>query len=88
MQIKDILEILKPVLFGIILAPILWKQISFPIIMNQTVGSDSQCLSPPRQSLQNLMVHYKIVSLKVKILIVFKIFVTFLLQNRLTLLKM
>ena len=37
-----------------------------PIILKQVVGSDSQCLFPPRPSLQNLRVDYKIVPLKVK----------------------
>ena len=29
---------LKPILFGIIIGPILWKQSSFPTILNQAVG--------------------------------------------------
>ena len=51
---------------GIIIGPILWKQITFPIILKQIVGSDGQCLSPPRPSSQNLRVQYEIVPLKVK----------------------
>ena len=42
------------------------KKKSFPIILKQVVGSDSQYLSPPRQSSQNLREHYDIVPLKVK----------------------
>ena len=44
----------------------LFSQISFPIILSQVVGSDSQCLSPTRPSSQNLSVWYEIVPLKVK----------------------
>ena len=44
-QIENII-ILLPVLFGIIFGSVLWKQIAFPIILSQVVGSDSQCLFP------------------------------------------
>ena len=37
------------------------------IILKQVVGSNSQCLSPPRPRSQNLRVHYEIVPLKIKI---------------------
>ena len=65
-QIKNIVEILQPILFGIIIGPILWKQFFFPIILKRVVGSDSQSLSPLRPSWQNLRVHYEIIPLKVK----------------------
>ena len=40
--------------------PILWKIISFPIILSHIVGSYSLCLSPTKPCWQNLRVHYKI----------------------------
>ena len=43
MHIENIVEILWPILFGIIFGSILWKQIVFPIIRSQ--GTESQCLS-------------------------------------------
>ena len=38
---------------------------SFLIILKQCVGFDSQCLSSPRPSSQNLRVHHEIVPLKI-----------------------
>ena len=45
MQIKNIVNILYPLLFGIIIGPILWKQSYFPSILNRVVGS-SQYSTP------------------------------------------
>ena len=43
------------------------KTVVFPIILRKVVGSDTQCLSPPRPSSKNLTVHYKFGSLNVKL---------------------
>ena len=67
---------------------ILWKQISFSVILNQVVRSDSQRIPSPRPSSQTLRMRYKIVPLNVKCKYFFQIFVACLYQNGQTFLKL
>ena len=52
--------------FLIIIGQILWKQISFQIILSQVVGSDSQYLSLPKLHSEKSIVRCENVQLKVK----------------------
>ena len=63
-----------------------YKQISFPIILSQVVGSDKQCLSAPKTKLANFKGVLQIVPLKVIVKFngVLEIFVACLVQNGLT----
>ena len=66
MHIENIVEILWPILLALYLDQFCENTLLFPIIRSQVVGTDSQCLSSPRPSSQNLRVHYEIVPLKLK----------------------